>query len=185
MKKFISVILALAVCLSLVPTALADTHMVEKDMVQLTEYSYELALQYIADREWEGLSRKLKQVNAVFWLPNTLEKIELPQNAIDSGVLGRYYSEALSVQVGLVDYGGIGLEEYLEIVTKQGFENARIAPVNGVDFVIYDEPVDEFELCRVAATVMLDGQFLEFIYYAASENVSEHIEGSIATIRFQ
>ena len=184
MKRFAALILALALCLSLIPAALADTHLSGEEMTQLTEYSYELALQYIGDREWEGRTRNLKQVSAKFWLPAEVEKLELPQEAIDAGVLARYVSEMLAVQVRIVRYNEVDMDNYLEIVTDLGFENPRIAPVNGVDFVIYDEPVDEFELCRVAATVLPDGQFLEFIYYAVSEDVGEQIEGSIATIRF-
>lgn len=185
MKRFAALILALALCLSLIPAALADMHLSEGEMTQLTEYSYELALQYIGDREWEGRTRNLKQVSAKFWLPTEVENLELPQEAIDAGVLARYVSEMLAVQVRTVDYGELDLEDYLEIVTEQGFINPRIAPVNGVDFVIYDEPMDGVVLCRVAATVLPEGQFLEFIYYAVSEDVSEQIEGSIATIRFQ
>lgn len=185
MKKLVAMILAAAVCLSLVPAALADTFLTPKEMTQLTEYSYDLAMDYIADREWEGCTWLLERVNVNFWLPDEVRDLALSKEVMDEGVLGRYSSETLALQISLVDYGGIDLDTYLEIVTKQGFIDPRIAPVNGVDFAIYDEPMDGAALCRVAATVLPDGQFLEFIYYAATEVLGEQIEGSIATIRFQ
>lgn len=185
MKKLIALILAAAVCLSLVPASLAETQMSEAEMTQLTEYDYDLALKYIADREWEGITRNVDGVNALFWLPSYMVKMELTQEAKDSGVLSCYYCDTFMVQVRMANYGGISLEDYLERVTGSGFDNARIAPVNGMDFVIYDEPVDGCAICRVAAAPVPGDLFLEFIYYALEEEIDAEIEGSIATIRFE
>ena len=88
------------------------------------------------------------------------------------------------VRVSVVNYGEITLEEYLQSVTDSGYIDPRIDVVNGVDFVIYDEPMKDCPLCRVAAARTSDGSFLEFIYMTVNEELGDQIEASIATIRF-
>lgn len=182
MKKIAALILALALCLSMLPGTASASHLTEDEMTKLTEYSYDLAMTYIADHEWEGLTWNVEGANAKFWLPWDLFQVEMKEKV--SGLLGYYISENLQVRVSVVNYGELSPEDYLQSVIDNGYRNARIVPVNGVDFVIYDEPIKNIPLCRVAATQASSGVYLEFIYYAADGKLSDQINGSIATIRF-
>lgn len=180
MKRIISLIVVLALCLSLVPAALASEAEVIKE---LKDYTYESAWEVITTNMWEGVTCNISDANLKFWLPAGVTRIELNEKALASGYLVCYGAPDLMVTVAYMDYDGISLEKYLDIVTDSGYKNAKMEQVNGVGTVIYDEPQKDGTLCRVAASVAEDGRFLEFVFRTNDSKLDFAINVSIASIR--
>ena len=176
MKKVIAMLLVTVLCLSLLPMAGA----VEEE---LAGYTYEDALHYIGEMNWEGFSTNIKEANAVLWLPSFMTRLEVPEEMTKAGVLKAYGSEHLIVQMILSDYGDETLEDYLDAIPEEGGLNARIEQVNDIDWLIYDRDIENAALCRVVATKLSDGKFLEVIYMAVNKSLDSRIEASIATLR--
>lgn len=191
MKRFAALILALALCLSLIPAALAsepDSKPYSEpeeltELKELKDYTYESAWEVITTNMWEGVSCSVNEAKLKFWLPAGVVRMELTEKAKAAGYLISYGAPDLLLIVSYMDYDGISLEEYLEIVTDSGYENARMEEVNGIDTVIYDEPQEDGTLCRVAASVAENGRFLEFVYRTNDSRLDFAINVSIATIR--
>ena len=182
MKKFTALLLAVLLCLPLLPMAQADTQ--EEEPV-LAGYTRKDAMAYIGDMKWEGFSTTIQEANAVLWLPNFMTRMELPEEATQAGVLKAYGSEYLIVQICLADHGDVTLEDYLEAIPEEGGLNARIEQVNEIDCLIYDREMENAPLCRVVAAKLSDGEFLEILYLAGDESMDSMIEASIATLRFK
>lgn len=180
MKKVTAMLLAMVLCLSLLPMAGA----VEEEP-ELAGYTYEDALHYIGERNWEGFSTNITEANAVVWMPNFMTRLEVPEEAAEAGVLKAYGSKYLVVQMILSDYGDESLEDYLDAIPEEGGLNARIEQVNEADWLIYDRELENAALCRVAAAKLPEGKFLEVIYMAMDESLDSWIEASIATLRFR
>ena len=94
MKKVTAMLLAMVLCLSLLPMAGA----VEEEP-ELAGYTYEDALHYIGERNWEGFSTNITEANAVVWMPSFMTRLEVPEEAAKAGVLKAYGSEYLIVQI--------------------------------------------------------------------------------------
>lgn len=178
MKKTLALLLTLVICLSMFPMAQADDRVLES-------YDYNAAIQFIGEMGWEGISASIKQANAVFWLPNTMTQGEVSEEYQAMGVVKGYVSRNLIVQIQMADYQDDTLEDYLAAAEKEGCLNPRIEQVNGVDWLIYDTEMEDAAICRVAASKLADGQFLEVVYFAMDEELDSVIEASIATLRFR
>lgn len=181
MKKLTALILAMLLCLSLLPMAWADS----EEEPELAGYTYQDALTYISEMEWEGFSTNIKEANAVLWLPAFMNRAKVPEEMAEAGVLKAYVSEYLIVQIRLVDYGDETLEDYLEAVSEEGGKNQRIEQVNEADWLIYDVETKKAGICRVVAGKLSDGKFLEAVYMSGSKQMESMIEASIATLRFR
>ena len=182
MKKVTALMLAMLLCLSLLPRVQAEN---EEPEPELAGYTYEDALHYIGEMGWEGFSGSINAVNAVVWLPNFMSRVEVTEEMTKAGVLKSYASEYLIVQIVLADYGDETLEDYLEAIPEEGGLNERIEQVNERDWLIYDREIKNVALCRLAATKLPEGKFLEIMYIAGDVALNNMIETSIASLRFR
>lgn len=178
MKRMTALLLTLALCLSMLPAAYAADP-------KLESFTYKAAMNYISEMEWEGVSVNVKEAKMVFWVPNTLARIEPPEDMVEAGVVKAYAAQDLVVQVVMADYGEETLEEYLEAAKEEKCKKARIEQVNDVDWLIFDREMEGVAVCRVAAAKLPDGQFVEVFYYALNSKLSNMINASIATLRFR
>lgn len=181
MKKITALILAMVLCLSLLPMAQAE----KEEELELEGYTYEDAMHYISEMKWEGFSTNIKEANATMWLPSFMSRLEVPEEAAQAGLLKAYGSQYLIVQIALADYGDETLEDYLEAIPEEGGLNARIEQVNEADWLIYDREVENTPLCRIVAAKLPDGKFLEVIFMSGNEGLDTMIEASIASLRFR
>lgn len=179
MKKVLALVLTLVLCLPLAPAAFSA----EEEKMELADYTYESAKEVIAAAGWEGISCTVAERK--FWLPVEMKRMELTEEAKEAGYLACYLSANFMLSVACLDYDGISLEDYLNIVTENGVRDPHMEEVNGVDTVIYDEPQEDGTLCRIAAMTEPDGRFLEFVFRTNSEDLDFLIHVCIATIHSQ
>lgn len=182
MKKLVSLLLAMLLCLTLLPMAQADN---EEEEPVLGGYTHKDAMEFIGEMKWEGFSTNIKEANAVLWLPSFMTRLELTEEMTEAGVLKVYAAEGFIVQISLANYGDETLEDYLAAVPEEGGLNGRIEQVNDCDWLIYDRELEDAAICRIAAGKLPDGAFLEVVYLAGSEEMDSMIEASIATLRFR
>lgn len=167
MRKWLAWVLALALCLSVAPGALAAE---QEEAPVLSEYTWENAMKLIGYYGLEGVTGSVAQVGLKFWRLSALQRVELTQKMTDAGYLAAYMADDCTLSVILQDYDGIDLKEYQAIIEDSGYKNVQAEPVNGRDFVIYDEPQKDGSLCRVAATQEPENRILEFVFHYMGEN---------------
>ncbi len=167
MRKWLAWVLVLALCLSVAPGAFAAE---QEEAPVLSEYTWDNAMKLIGYYGLEGVTGSVPQVGLKFWRLSALQRVELTQEMTDAGYLAAYTASDCTLSVILQDYDGIDLEEYQTVIEDSGYKNVQAEPVNGRDFVIYDEPQRDGSLCRVAATQEPEDQILEFVFYYKGEN---------------
>ncbi|MGM9604194.1 MAG: hypothetical protein ACI3XG_03945 [Faecousia sp.] len=163
MKKLISVLMVLALCLSLVPAALAA----ETESV----ITWEEVEALIAEEGWEGGFVELPEVGLKIWVPSVLGPVELTQEDVEASYIAYFITEDGSAALGITLYeAGMTEDEVLAYLLESGCEDAEIAVINGTNFITYTNVTDEGVVCNVATLVSEDGYALEFAFSAGDED---------------
>lgn len=179
MRRVILHLVIFLMCISLLPIAHA-TGSTERTTIE--EYTWGNALDVISHYGLEGYTYSVKDGSISFWLYKALSKGELSSRREDAGYLAIYGCSDCILSIIRQEYDAT-LDEYLEAVLASGYDNALIQPVNGRDFVVYDEPMADDTLCRVAATAESSGAILEFVFIYKDDGLDTLIDTMIASIR--
>lgn len=194
MKKLTALLMVFVLCVSLLPAAFAQgtvaieeeteegTDELEDEAVELAGYTLDDAKYVIRACDLEGKTSKIKQIAMQFWIPNELNRMDVPQKAIDNGYLAFYEGPGFVVTVALQNYG-LSMDDYISAVEENRVENLHLEDVNEREFVIYDELQKDGSFCRVAATSWDEETMLEFVFQAQDDNVDFLTSVVIATIR--
>lgn len=162
MKKFLSILMVLALCLSLVPAALAA----ETESV----ITWEEVAPLIVEEGWEGEFVELPDVELKLWIPVGLLPLELTEEDLERDYIAYFRSEdgAAALGVTLTD-AGLTEEELLVALEDLGVEDAGYTLINGINFITYTNVIDDDTVCNVATLVNEHGYVLEFAFTAGDE----------------
>lgn len=181
MRKWIVRLLILVLCLSLVPSVLARSEGTEA-APELTAFTLENAEKVIAYYGWEGITGTVDNGTFTFWRPDTMARMAIPAELEEEGYLDAFAAADCTIAVIAQDYG-ISLEKYEAAVQKNGCKNVRHEDINGIDFLVYDEPQGDGSLCRVAAVGQEKGMILEFVLFYENEQQDAQINAILASVR--
>lgn len=186
MKKLVSLLLALTICLSVAGVAAAMYYSEEFMPVELTDYTWDSAFAVIDAYGFEGCTIKVKDCGISIWLPNELEDVPLTDEMIAEGFYAAYadWMEALAIEI--VHYANINttFDAFVSDLKANGMKRVTPTEINGMQFVIYRDPAYRDEItCRVASTVCEDGTVLEFVSYTNEDNYSLIRDCIFASIR--
>lgn len=182
MRRFFAIAVVAAVFLSLLPGALAKGTDTEEEAPTLASFTLEDARTLISYYGWEGVDGAIAQAGIRFWRPAAMERLDLTQLSNTNGCIAAFAAPDCTLMVTPVDYG-IDFKEYQQAVQDSGFDNIRFETVNGVDFVLYDEPQKDGSFCRVAATQAPEQKILEYVFFFQDEAWDLLIDTVIATVR--
>lgn len=162
MKKFLSILMVLALCLSLVPAALAT----ETESI----ITWEEVAPLIEEEGWEGDFVELPDVELKLWVPVGLLPVELNEEALEIGYIAYFMSEDESVALGVtLTDAGMTEEDLLTTLADMGVEDAGYTMINGVNFITYTNVLESGVVCNVASLVNENGYVLEFAFTAGDE----------------
>lgn len=174
-KRWIAFAVALALSASLMP-GVAEA--------KIDEYTLEQAEAEMDANGYDGYKADIPGTNFTMWYRDTMMDAELTEEGQAQGYLMVSIGKTCMLSVKLLD-DKMTLEEYTKAVRDGVAPSAKTCKVNDVDFVVYDEPVNDGVSCRVAATVLPEGKILEFVYVYRESYVLTEIECSIASIRLK
>ena len=162
MKKFLSILMVLALCLSLVPAALAA----ETESI----ITWEEVAPLIVEEGWEGSFVELPDVELKLWVPVGLLSVELSEEDLQEGYIAYFMTEDGDAALGvtLVD-AGLTQETLLAALEEMGIEDAGYTMINGVNFITYTNVIDDTTVCNVASLVNENGYVLELAFTAGDE----------------
>lgn len=150
---------------------------------KIDEYTLEQADAETDSLGYDGYKADIPGTDFTMWYRDTMMDVELTEEGQAQGYLMVSMGPNCMLSVKVLE-DEMTLAAYQEAVQDGVAPAAKTYRVNGVDFVIYDEPENEGVLCRVAATA-LDGKILEFIYVYKEDYVLPEIECSIASIHLK
>lgn len=172
MKKFVSLLLALIIVLSLGVVSFADG--------EITRYDWSETEPLIEQAFGEsGNTWTIEEVNADFWLPSIYSSVELTPEQRADGCIGFYAAEGRNdyVLLNYTDSDGLALDSYLYYFLQNGSDVYMIS-VNGIPAIYLREPEKNSALL-VFQTV--EGKFFQLIFSPlAGEEVFQY---SIISIR--
>ena len=155
MKKFISVLLALILVLSLSVFSLAD--------VEITEYNWSETEPLIQQAFGEpGNTWTIEEVEADIWLPSNYSPVELTPEQKAEGCIGFYAAEGRNdyVLLNYSDSEGLTLDSFLYYFQQNNADVYTIS-INGIPAIYLREP-DKGTALLIFQTV--EGKFFQVIF---------------------
>lgn len=150
----------------------------------MKEYTLEEADRLTDSYGYDGYQADIPGTDFTMWYRDSMLDVEITEEGQSQGYLMASIGKTCMLSVKLLD-DKMTLEEYTKAVRDGVAPSAKTCKVNDVDFVVYDEPVNDGVSCRVAATVLPEGKILEFVYVYRESYVLTEIECSIASIRLK
>lgn len=169
MKKIFATLFALMIALCLMTTAFAqETMTINWEDVDIESSGI------------EGSYYTFDEVAIIVWIPDVLENLELTQEEVDNGLIGKFEvsdgSAGVYVQY-LTGAEGWDINNVVENVQNAGAKDIELAVLNGIDAVTYTiEEVD----ANYVAMVSDSGNVLQFIFTPASDEDFLAVTGLIA-----
>lgn len=183
MKKVLSLLCAIILVVSLVPSAFAANE--KNKLPTLREYSFDGAMDIAMNLGWDGKVHKLPKVGMKIWLSSILKEVELSQEDEDDGYRYAYQTEDGGMILTVTSSNlGMSTKEFLSELKAAKFQNIGQITLNKADCVLYIDPTVEDYVCRVASFVQDDGSVTEFVfYYVDIPELALLTETCVASIR--
>ena len=160
-RKLTALLMALVLCLSLVPFAFAE----EDNLVLDWDEDTVAALKLLGQSTDRYL---IEDIDVLIWMPDDITPQALTQEDIDSGMIA-YFSDAdatCGISVLKVDVG-MTLEEYVATLAGESdVSELQDVYLNGYNFVGYS--LEEKD-CTCLAAETESGKIVEFTFYPASD----------------
>lgn len=176
MKKFISVLLALALCLSVAACAFAEE--TEEEVLSL---NWEEVEPVITEAGWEGDFVTLESVGLKLWVPSVLLPVELDEESVEAGYIAYFMTEDEEAALGVQLYElGMSFDEVFAMLEEtEGVSDLVVAMLNGAQFMTYTYAPEGGIPANVVTLVNDEGYALEFAFTAGDEGY-EIVSGFIA-----
>jgi len=181
MKKMLVLLLAAALLVSAIPAAGASGEPREIERVDIEEYTWEEALSAIRAELWEGIRYTLKDCQLKYWAPTTMVKAELTEEAKAAGYLAWFVSIDDSLTLAVTRASAeITLKDFREGMEEYGAENIRVQNINGLDWLLYEDPAvgqkpqnsEDYGMRCLVASLPTENGVVEFVFYAQSEDAA-------------
>lgn len=162
MRKVISALVVLALCLSLIPAALAETEST------MTEAEVEAAA---AQSGLEGSFVTLDALGLKLWLRDGLTAYTLPESVVVENGYVAYYmnneqTSAVGITLNLYENPNIGREDIIIAVAANGVSEVELMNINDMSCLAYSYEVQEGLDCYVITVMLGDGYVAEFAFTA-------------------
>ena len=162
MKKLIAILLALTMLSAFAVSAFAETE--TKAELKWAD-AEEAALKADPDAGFYQIG----DLDLYMWIPSIYLEVELTEEDVKEGyvsVLSTEDEEAMVI-IATIEGEGITLEEFYQTAIEEGYEDAEIGVINGIEALMYSD--EEEDAANVICYLKDSGNFLQISFYPFSD----------------
>lgn len=160
MKKIISMLIVLALCLSVLPAAFAAETDTDTIVVNWSDYD-----ERRESEGWQGGFYLLEDLGFMIWIPDTMAPSELSEEEVANGDIALFTTEdgEFFVYVGVMDTG-LEADQIENLLTGMGAETVTKVLINGIPFHTGTVEYEDGSFTNVAIFAGEDGCIMQVMF---------------------